>query len=170
MSASEQIALPTIGAPFAGGFYAGRLFIRDEPHALILAPKADGELEDVRWHKNTKRIDGATHYADGLANTRAMAEAGSPLAKQILALRIGGFDDWHLPSRLQALVLFGELRALPQFAEDQPEGLATEWYWTSAQHAEGSGFAWYQSFFYGYQDRFHKACELRARAVRTIKL
>lgn len=170
MNAPERIALPAIGAALAGGFFAGRLFIGDQPHALIISPKAEGEFEDIAWNKNTKRVDGATHYADGAANTRALLDAGSPLAKQITALRIGDFDDWHLPSRLQSLVLFGELRDLPAFAEDQPEGLATEWYWTSTPHAELNDYAWCQSFDDGIQYGNLKGNQLRARAVRMIKL
>jgi len=168
---APEITLPAIGQPFAGGFFGGRFFIREQPYALIVSPKADGEIDEIAWNKNTKPVAGATHYADGLANTRAMLTAGSPLAQQITALRIGGFDDWHIPSRLQSLVLFGELRDLPAFAEDQPEGLATEWYWTSTQHASDDDYAWCQRFYDGGQDSSHKKYgQLRARAVRMIKI
>ena len=35
----------------------------------------------------------AGHWYDGLANTRAMAEADSELARRVLELRIDGRDD-----------------------------------------------------------------------------
>ena len=39
-------------------------------------------------------------------------------------------------------------------------------YWASTQHASGSDCAWYQNFYYGYQDDWYKDDKLRARAVR----
>lgn len=92
--------IPTaIGEAFAGGFTTGRIFVDRRPFLLITAPKAEGLITEVAWNGKMKRVDGAVSYFDGLANTRAMAEAGSEAAKQVLALRIGGFDDWYIPSR-----------------------------------------------------------------------
>jgi hypothetical protein len=170
----NQIAVPAIpdtpGTLFGGGFFAGRFFIGADAYALIVAPKAEGEFNEISWNKSTKRVKGAESYCDGLANTRAMAAAGSALATRALDLRIGGFDDWHLPSRLQALVMHGELSRLPAFQDDAEDSFAREWYWTSTQHAEGGGCAWCQSFGYGGQGSSLKNGALRARAVRMIKI
>jgi len=165
-----QIVSATPGAAFGGGFYAGRFFIGDQPHALIVAPKAKGQIDAIAWNKSLKIVAGATSYCDGLANTKAMAKAGSTLAKKIMKLRIGGFDDWHLPSRLQLLMAYHELAAAKNFARGAEEAFDFAWYWSSTQHAEGADYAWMQLFSYGYQGGGHKANEWRARAVRTIKL
>lgn len=170
MNTINGITLPAIGSAFEGGFFSGCFFIGNEPRALIVSPRADGEFEDVLYHNKLTDITGATHYADGLTNTRAMAEAGSELAQRLLDLRIAGFDDWHLGSRLQKLLVFSELRYLPQFGEDEPDGFATEYYWTSTQPAESNEAAWCQGFLNGTQNDVHKFFRLRARAVRTIKL
>lgn len=91
---------PTILAePFAGGFYAGRINVAGVVYALIVAPKDVGEQDDVQWNKSLKAIDGARSFFDGRANTEAMAEAGSKVAKWALGLEIGGYSDWYLPSR-----------------------------------------------------------------------
>lgn len=79
-----------------GGHYVARYRIDGVPYALILAPKAEGEHEPIVWNRSSKMIEGALSYCDGLANTRAMAEAGSKLAEWALAARIGGFDDWYI--------------------------------------------------------------------------
>ena len=158
------------GTVFGGGFYAGRFYIGTDAYALIVAPKADGQIERMPWNKSLKLVTGATSYCDGPANTRAMAKSGSALAKQILKLQIGGFDDWHLPSRLQLLMAYHELAAAKDFAPGGKESFEREWYWSSTQHAEYAGFAWVQLFRYGYQDFGHKGVEWRARAVRMIKL
>jgi hypothetical protein len=165
------LEIPTVaGTPFAGGFYAGRFFIGGQAYALIVAPKAEGELEESTWNKSRKHVAGATSYCDGLANTEAMVAVGSGLAKWARRLRIGGFDDWHLPSRLQALVMHGELSTLPDFEEDTDNGFALAWYWTSTQHAEFDDYAWFQSFLTGFQHYLRKNDELRARAVRMIRI
>src|SRR6266571_5785428 len=95
-TATETPAL-VLGQSFEGGFFGGYYFDRTR-RALVWAPKAEGELHDVRWNKSLAEVQGALSYVDGLANTIAMAEAGSELAKKILALRIGGHDDWAVPA------------------------------------------------------------------------
>ena len=105
--APASIVIPTIpGTPFRGGFYVARYQIDGVERALIVAPKAAGELSPERWSRISPRVDGALSFVDGLANTRAMAEAGSALAKAALALRIGEFDDWCIPARDQIELLY----------------------------------------------------------------
>ncbi|MCI0492948.1 MAG: DUF1566 domain-containing protein [Planctomycetes bacterium] len=165
-----KLKLPKPGARFEGGFFAGRFFIGDQPHALIVAPKAKGQMAPMRWNDSTAIVTDATSYCNGLANTQAMAKAGSKLAAKILALRIGGFDDWHLPSRLQLLLAYHELAAVKTFAEGAKEAFDRNWYWSSTQHAENGNYAWYQYFGNGSQSYGRESNEFRARAVRTIKL
>lgn len=100
MNAPAGLSLTTaFGTLLEGGFYAGRIRLPDGEYAVIVAPKGDGEHADSVWNKSTKRIDGALSFFDGLANTQAMAAAGSKLAQWALDLRIDGFADWYLPSR-----------------------------------------------------------------------
>lgn len=93
-----------------GGLYAGRIFIGDKPFALIVSPKAEGEHDETKWIANYKDVPGALSYFDGLANTKAMAEAGSELAKWALDLRIGGLDDWYLPSQDELEIIYRNLK------------------------------------------------------------
>jgi hypothetical protein len=164
-----SLEIPTVpGTPFAGGFYAGRFFIGADAYALIVAPKAEGEKAEIAWNKNNKAVKGALSYSDGAANTEAMAKAGSPLAKWTRELRIAGHDDWYLPSRLELLVAFGELRQVEAFDPDETDGFAKDWYWSSTQYAGNAAWAWFQDFSYGYQYGTTKHGELRARAVRRL--
>ncbi len=158
------------GTAFGGGFYAGRFYIGADAYALIVAPKAEGQIEPMPWNKSLKLVTGATSYCDGLANTKAMAKADSALAKRIRMLRIGGFDDWHLPSRLQLLMAYYELATAKDFALGAKESFGREWHWSSTQHAEYAGYAWVQTFGGGDQYGGRKGSEWRARAVRMIKL
>ncbi len=108
---ATNIAVPTIaGTPYGGGFYAGRILVGDHLFALIVAPKDGGEHDDTIWNKSLKAVTGAGSYFDGLANTRAMAEAGSKLAKWALGLTLNGESDWYLPSRDELEILYRNLK------------------------------------------------------------
>ncbi len=93
-----------------GGFYAGRIMIADQAFALIVAPKTEGEHAPSIWIDDYKDVPGALSYNDGLANTKAMAEAGSDLAKWAMDLRIGGNDDWYIPSLDELEVIYRNLK------------------------------------------------------------
>jgi len=106
----KQNELPTIGSAFQGGFFAGLLTIDGQLHGLIVAPKAAGELDEARWGEYGQDIAGATSVYDGLANTQAMAEVGSDLAKWALELEIDSFTDWYLPSRDELEILYRQYK------------------------------------------------------------
>ena len=101
---------PILGTAMADGYYAGRILIDGQAYALIVAPKAEGEREDVEWIDDERGVPGALSYCDGLANTFAMAEAGSELAKWVRDLRIGGHDDWYLPSQDELEIIYRNLK------------------------------------------------------------
>ena len=61
-----------------------------------------------------------------------------------------------LPTRREQSLLFANLKE--QFEE--------RWYWSGTQHADDSGYAWYQGFSYGDQHGNPKDNQLRARFVR----
>ena len=95
--AAPAITIPEIGQPFGGGFFTGIYQQDGKRYAVITAPAAyehEGE-----WGEYGEKIEGARSLTDSRANTEAMAAAGSELAKQVLALEIGGFTDWAIPAR-----------------------------------------------------------------------
>jgi hypothetical protein len=99
--------VPTVfGTPWEGGFFAGIITFNGDVFAQVVAPKADGDLGPAIWHPDYKLITGADSFFDGLANTKAMAEAGSAIAQQVLELRIAGFNDWHIGARDQVELLY----------------------------------------------------------------
>ena len=103
------------GTKMDGGFYAGRIVIDDHAFALIVAPKLEGQTAiNVPWIDDYKDVPRALSYNDGLANTKAMAKAGSDLAKWAMDLRIAGNDDWYIPSLDELEVIYRNLKPGPQ--------------------------------------------------------
>lgn len=110
MKSSTEEILPIIGTSMDGGFYAGRIKVGEQVFAIVVAPKADGDHNDAPWNKSLKSVAGATSFCDGMANTKAMAEAGSKLAKWALDLLIAGHDDWYLPSQDELEIMYRNLK------------------------------------------------------------
>lgn len=110
MKSSIQEITPIIGTAMDGGFYAGRILVDGQPFAIIVAPKTEGEHDDTKWIDNYKDVPGALSYCNGLSNTKAMAEAGSNLAKWALDLRIADLDDWYLPSQDELEIIYRNLK------------------------------------------------------------
>jgi hypothetical protein len=99
-----------IGAALAGGFFAGLINIGGEQFGIVVAPKEDGERTNVKWSDSYDDVEGARSLNDGFANTEAMLAAESDLAKWARGLRIGGFDDWYLPSQDEIEVIYRNLK------------------------------------------------------------
>jgi hypothetical protein len=86
------------GVLLEGGYFAGRILLAGIAYGVLVAPKAEGEHKDANWIARYKDAPGALSYNDGLANTDAMAAAGSKLAKWARDLSISGHTDWYLPA------------------------------------------------------------------------
>ena len=106
--------LPAIGATYQGGFFAGLITLNGDTYGLVVAPKAQGELEEATWGVYGNDLPGAFSFNDGLANTQAMAAAESDLARWMLALDIAGFSDWYLPSRDELEICYRNLKPTEQ--------------------------------------------------------
>ena len=86
------------GAPFEGGLYGGKIRSGEKIVAIAWAPKALGETKGL-WLPGYTDVPNARSCFHSMDNTRAMAEAGSPLAKWALGLEINGKQDWCIPAR-----------------------------------------------------------------------
>ncbi len=106
MDQNTKQAVPAIGARVQGGFFAGLMRSNGEIRALIVAPKGVGEKAPSIWIPNYKDVPGAKSFFDGMANTRAMAEAGSKLAKWALDLNIDGFSDYYIAALDEQEILY----------------------------------------------------------------
>ena len=123
-----------IGQPVGGGFFAGLISHTANgvaTHALIVAPRATGATgagytltTSLAWALNQDASNGTNYSAssigavpsgsfDGLANMAVFDSIGIdnfPGAKFCKDLRIGGFNDWYLPSRLELDIAYFHLK------------------------------------------------------------
>jgi hypothetical protein len=120
---AKQYIPAVIGEPFGGGFFAGYISHTADgnaTHALIVAPRATGATGSgytlatkYPWKLANTTTAGTTSDFDGAANTAAMVAAGindHPAAKFCVDLNIGGFTDWHLPSRFELDIAYFNLK------------------------------------------------------------
>lgn len=147
--AINPTALPAIGQPLGGGFYAGRIFFDGIEHAIIDAGR-EFESQALWWDQPGPRVTvrGAQSLHDGHTNTLAMAESGSAIARKVLGMTIRGQRGWHLPSIEQLQVMRANLLQLDDWdrywsthREGGPAQAFTKAeYWSSTQNASGSSW------------------------------
>lgn len=146
--------LPEIGQPLADGNFFARHWLNGKEYAYIdLGKSAEFTGE---WGEYGQDVGGAVSYRDGASNTVAMAEAGSPIAKQALEIGAGIF----IPSALELALLFSAKQAgeLPGFSD--------RWYWSSSQYSASHAFG---THFHVGDTYYHdKLYGLRVRPVRKI--
>lgn len=140
-------ALPAVGQPLGGGFFAGRIFFDGAEHAVIDAGR-EFEVAAHWWQEEgpRPRIRGATSRYDGMGNTQAMAAEGCAIASKVLGMNIRGTWGWHIPSIEELQVLRCNLLQLPDwgrsgYGQDKcaPQAFACSHdYWSSSQKANAA--------------------------------
>ncbi|RUE40481.1 DUF1566 domain-containing protein [Pseudomonas aeruginosa] len=146
--------LPEIGQPLADGTFFARHWLNGKEYAYIdLGKSAEFTGE---WGEYGQDVGGAVSYRDGASNTVAMAEAGSPIAKQALEIGAGIF----IPSALELALLFSAKQA------GELSGFSDRWYWSSSQAS--AHYAFSTAFNDGNTYYGGKYGAFRVRPVRKI--
>lgn len=157
-----ELKLPRIGASWRGqgGKFVG--LIRGEngqpDYGLVVPIHESASLKGS--YGPYDRLEDAESEYDGMANTRAMAAAGSAIAKRALALRIDGYADFYIGSRHEASMAY--LNALGLYAAG--------YHWTSTQSRANDAYAWAQYFDDGNQLSYHKGNELPVVVLRRVPI
>ncbi|HGM4307252.1 TPA: hypothetical protein ACKPFN_003671 [Pseudomonas aeruginosa] len=150
----HQNDLPEIGQPLADGTFFARHWLNGKEYAYVDLGKS-AEITG-EWGEYGQDVDGTVSYRDGASNTVAMAEAGSPIARQALEIGEGVF----IPSVLELALLFSAKQA------GELSGFADRWYWSSSQYSADGAFG--TGFYDGYTGYLGKYGAFRVRPVRKI--
>jgi hypothetical protein len=62
---------------------------------------------------------------------------------------LGGYSDWHLPTREELVTLVDDTRHDPAIDTDAFPGVTGGWYWTSTPTAWSASVAWFVDFGHG---------------------
>jgi hypothetical protein len=82
-------------------------------------------------------------------------------------LRLGGHDDWRLPTRTELFALVDETRVQPAIDIEAFPNCKSSWYWTGTPHAASpAACAWFVGFGSGLAGSGDRGNYLRVRAVR----
>ena len=154
--------LPALGAKVSGegGAFGGLARGPDgKLRALIVATDPRGSFKEVPLGTYNVKVAGADSRWDGMANTQALAAAGSEICQRLLQLEIEGKRDYFLMSAGDGHVLACTIPEL--FDQD-------DYHWTSTQYSAAIAFV--QGFKNGFQSLNGKDFTRRVRAVRAIQL
>lgn len=158
-------ALVTLNIPPIGVYWPGEGGVlgaitggkEGQPFSALIVPTDErASIKAIEWGNYGTKVPGADSKWDGMANTIALAEAGSELCRKFMGLEIEGHRDLFLMASGQGHALFAN--DLGIFEED-------DYFWTSTQYSGHR--AWAQYFDDGSSVDVFKTNECRARAVRS---
>ncbi len=193
-----KTTIPTTpGTMFEGDVCLGKIIVDGTLYAIYQPPKAISEHAPTVWNESLKIVKGAMSWCDGMANTKAMAKAGSQVAewaldnklyipamdeqeRQYRILKPGTAKNWcyarsgiNLSAQPPTYPYTPDLpkqTKLKAFREGGPEAFALAFYLSSTQHPANADCAFGQLFDDGYQDFILKSHKYLVRAVRRVYL
>jgi hypothetical protein len=80
-------------------------------------------------------------------------------------LTLGGISDWRLPNIRELKSIVDDSRYDPAISSVF-QNITSNFYWSSTTYASDSSYAWYVTFYYGYDYWNAKTSEYYVRCVR----
>ena len=116
---STAMAMPNVGDPLGGGFFAGFVSVSGNgiaSHYLIVSPKATGETASAWDSTAGGSTTGLTSVIAGPTNSAALAAGGARYTAATFCegLTINGYSDWYLPAKNELEVAYYFLKNVSQ--------------------------------------------------------
>ena len=148
-----------------GGTYAGIVTPWDgaPSYGLIAALVPEAKIKRAKFGP-TAAMPAVSSRWDGASNMRTLLDVdpSNEIANRIRDLEVGGFSDWHWPSRIESAHLYASL------GDQIQEFLGVSAAWICEQRPGFPSDAYVQYFGDGGQDWGHKDDEFGAVAVRRV--
>jgi len=132
------------------------------------------EAESVTaMHRETTMHNTEPILADGEIHVATIQIAGQAPYHLILLSDHPKDEMTHEAATKWAASVGGDLPNSPEQAllfAHQRDQFDSGWYWSNTLHESAPDYAWFQDFYSGYQDRYYRSLELRARAVRRLPI
>jgi fibronectin type 3 domain-containing protein len=162
---SQTITAKTPSYTVGGPGPAGGIVFYDKGNSsggwrYLEAAPASAEFRAEWGLYGTSIFDLGTEIGKGKSNTGILAARGAPAAQRCVALNIGGYSDWFLPSAEELWSMYINLKRRGLGGFD-----GSDEYWSSSvRNNEPSGIRLYE----GFQGRTDKDEIHRVRAVRAF--
>lgn len=111
-ASNSTTTLPTIGAAYSGGFFAGQISTSANGIAdynIVIGPKSSAENSSKQWKTSNTGGD-PTSDINGPSNSSTMNSSTYPAAQFCEGLTIGGFSDWYMPAKNEFEVCYYNLK------------------------------------------------------------
>ncbi len=146
--------------PEHGGVYSGIVkgLGKQTDRAIFRPTGKSADAIKGAWGPESN-LEAAQDRLNGLENTRAMAKAGSEIARAALRLKVGRFADYYIASSREARIV-----------ATNEEGIYDDWRWTSTQHRDSTDDALVQTFGLGCQYFLLKSLSRAVVLVRSVPI
>ena len=104
--------IPTIGAAYGGGFFAGQISTAGNSIAdynLVVGPLASAQ-SILQWKIVDTSSGGTSSVIDGPTNSSNMNNAFHPAAQFCEGLTVGSQTDWYMPAKNELEVCYYNLK------------------------------------------------------------
>jgi hypothetical protein len=106
--------------------------------------------------------------AQPLACGRVSNRSGGAAETACTECRVGGFDDWRLPTVDELQTLIDRTRFNPAIDTDKFPDTPSNWFWSSSPDASDPDYAWLVAFYLGHVHLLRRGNGAFVRAVRSV--
>lgn len=130
---------------------------------------ADGKplpLDAAEWPVVADNKTGRMWATVAIAVDDWEPETVERIAAELKAARLGGFDDWRIPTVEELFLLADRTRYSPAIDTAFFPDCPSDWFWSIDEYTPASGCAWLVYFYYGHAYGYNRGSGGFVRAVR----
>jgi hypothetical protein len=138
--------------------------VKDNVTGLIWEAKTTAGSGGIHDANNTYRWGGKTHLLTAEFGT--LYDDWNTLVDGTNNENLCGFTNWRVPSIEELGSIVSLNSGNPSIDTGYFPNTVVSYFWSSSPDAQGSGYAWYVDFRYGFSDYLLRSSSVRVRLVR----